>query len=329
MASFNVSVNFTVSPVTENFKYIALMGRLILMSSIFFLNTLVLVTLVRGRHAEFSDIKYWFLRSHVFSDIFVSLIFSTFVVLKYSQINIDTRYSCLLLYSLLMSSNQVSAMSLLFVSVDQYIAIVHSLHYNRLVSELSAKVAVSFSWLFSAIVGFLPLIIRWDQRVDHFTDCSVTVFPLAYVVFWGIVQLYVPCVLMVTMYAQVLVVAHRHIRQNQMEVQPQNVDVHPGSMPLSILKAEVKVAVTVVIMLVVLMVCWLPFNIALTLNVHGGRLLHSMEVVGPLAVTNSLFNPILYLIRFAKLRKSCIGMIRFKCCNKVQSSIVPINLDVM
>ncbi|XP_014669290.1 PREDICTED: adenosine receptor A2a-like [Priapulus caudatus] len=328
MASFNTSVNCTVSAVTDDSTRIAIAGRLILMSTIFLLNTLVLVTLVRGRHAEFRDIKYWFLRSHVLSDIFVSLIYITFVVLKYSQTFCETILACMVSFSLLMFSNQLSTMSLLFVSVDQYIAIVHPLRYNRLVSELSAKIAISIYLLFSLFVGFLPLIIRWDQRVDHFTDCSVTVFPIGIAVFWGIVQLYVPCMLMTTMYAQVLVVAHRHIRRNMMEVQPQNVDVHPGSMPLSILKAELKVAVTVVIMLTVLVVCWLPFNIVFTMDVHSGRELYSMDFVGPLAVTNSLFNPILYLIRFSKLRKSCMVMITLKCSHNSQSTVTPNNMEL-
>ncbi|XP_063062252.1 alpha-1D adrenergic receptor-like [Engraulis encrasicolus] len=101
-----------------------------------------------------------------------------------------------------------SILSLCAIAVDRYVGVRHSLHYRSLVTRHRATVVLVCVWVVCAALSSPPLLGWKEPRSPNSTVCTVTQEP-GYAIFSSLLSFYLPLVVLLSVYAQVYVVARR------------------------------------------------------------------------------------------------------------------------
>ncbi|XP_074161958.1 LOW QUALITY PROTEIN: cannabinoid receptor 2 [Sminthopsis crassicaudata] len=187
--------------------------------------------------------------------------------------------------------------SLLLTAVDRYLCLRHPAKYKTLLTRGRALATLAAMWAISVMVSYLPLM-GWTCCPEH---CS-ELFPLIpndYLLSW-IVFIAILLVAILYTYTYVLWKAYQHT-SNLVVYQQRRLT------GLSRMRLDVRLAKTLGVVLVVLLLCWLP---VLTLMVHS--LVASMNeyirkvfaFCSMLCLINSMVNPIIYGLRSREIRSS-------------------------
>ncbi|XP_046564951.1 D(1A) dopamine receptor-like [Haliotis rubra] len=67
----------------------------------------------------------------------------------------------------------VSMLNLCFISVDRYIAIVHTLQYNLLMTRRKIFIMIAYSWFQGAMFACVPVIFRWVKYDYWEAICAI------------------------------------------------------------------------------------------------------------------------------------------------------------
>jgi len=228
-----------------------------------------------------------------------------------------------------------SILSLCAVSFDRWVHVRRPLHYERSMTSRRAILAVLSVWALSALISFVPIHLDWHRQrsryedVDGFStnltdsndvttntrpevtsaDCTMALNS-TYAIVSSLVSFYVPCAVMVLIYAKLYRYARFHadnIRQitaiagvcamttNRVLNGRGVTDNRPPQRG-----SEHKAAVTLGIIVGVFLVCWAPF---FTVNVIG-------------AVHPSCVDPIVFTV-FSWLGYHVIGAVRPSCVDPI------------
>ncbi|XP_046342695.1 alpha-2Db adrenergic receptor-like [Haliotis rufescens] len=103
----------------------------------------------------------------------------------------------------------VSMLNLCFISVDRYIAIVHSLHYNLLMTRRKVFLMIAYSWFQGSMFGCVPVIFRWVKYDYWEAICAIQWHKqrekaLYYVIIAFIMCFLVPGLILIICYCQIL-----------------------------------------------------------------------------------------------------------------------------
>ncbi|XP_048386856.1 cannabinoid receptor 1 isoform X2 [Stegostoma tigrinum] len=279
-------------------------------------NVLILCVIIRSRSLRYKP-SYHFIGSLAVADLLGSVIF----VYSFVDFHVFQRKDSpnVFLFKLggVTASFTASVGSLFLTAIDRYISIHKPLAYKRIVTRPKAVIAFTVMWTISIMIAVLPLL-GWNCKKLN-SVCS-DIFPLideTYLMFWiGVTSI----LLLFIIYAYVYILwkAHVHaVRMIQRGTQKSIiVQVTEGgkvqTVRLDQARMDIRLAKTLVLILVVLIICWGPLLAIMVYDVFGkmNKLVKTIfAFCSMLCLLNSTVNPIIYALRSKDLRHAFRSML--------------------
>ncbi|XP_024998919.2 cannabinoid receptor 2 [Gallus gallus] len=259
--------------------------------------------------------SYIFISSLALADLLASIIFvRSFVNFHVFNETDSSKELFLLKLGGVNTSFMASLSSLLLMALDRYISISYPSKYKLLVTRKRAWTALGVLWVTCVATAFLPLM-GWNCCTLN-SACS-ELFPFVdnnYLSTWiCLVMVLLGCI--VCAYARMLWRAHQHVAymgKHQVHVGKQNTRM----------RMDVMLAKTLVMVLTVLVLCWLPalilmiYSIFVNLNNHLRKV---FAFCSTLCLLNSMVNPIIYALRSKELYSS-LRMRLSQCRRQLRTS---------
>ncbi|XP_028654774.2 trace amine-associated receptor 13c-like [Erpetoichthys calabaricus] len=210
----------------------------------------------------------------------------------------------------------VSMLNLAVIAIDRYLAICSPMFYTIRITVRFACYCVVVVWLVT--LSYISAMVFSNGNtegvigVDPCPGDCVFVLNLT----WGTTDLVcsfiMPVSLMVTLYTKIIIIAKRHAKAISVQ---QRVQLHNNMPPLK--KSEAKASKTLGIVVLVFLLCWLPFYICTILNQFISYPVPSFVFCACLwlAFLNSGINPIIYALFYPWFRKSFRFLVTFKICS--------------
>jgi hypothetical protein len=183
-----------------------------------------------------------------------------------------------------------SIFSLLFITIDRYIAIIYPLHYDIILSPMRTKVAIAVIWIYPLLTDIIPF--WWNQWEESTHECSfVALVPTAYFSVFINLPIALCLIIMIYMYGQVLKEA---LKQNkwiiglEMRTDVPQIDYKPVKMILTTLG--------------VFFICWIPVLVTSTCVLYFIPTYDIEDYALLLAFANSGMNFFIYSARSKDFR---------------------------
>ncbi|XP_022094785.1 galanin receptor type 1-like [Acanthaster planci] len=282
--------NGVVSAVLMTLEVIGILG-----------NTLVCFTILR---AKFMHTTTNYLIAHLaLADLLVCATFLGFQK-RFIPSNLDDPLLCVLFkaHFLVWLAVGVSTASMVLVTAERYIAIVHPLHYPRYLSNWRVKLGIAGIWLLSvplaSIQIFVPKTIA-DMR-SCLQDLTVPLDTLKAAYAFHVALYVIPMLILFYCYGRVMVNLHRKARQYRKD----NNQAHAEGL----IRAQRKVAIVLLIVAVVYITVWFTIifsNLYLLFNeVADCNTQEIFRLLYPvLLVFNSVVNPIIYAFKYKEFQR--------------------------
>ncbi|XP_063168241.1 cannabinoid receptor 2 [Candoia aspera] len=189
--------------------------------------------------------------------------------------------------------------SLLLMAFDRYVCILKPSQYKLLVTRRRAVVALLVLWATVLSLSSLPLL-GWNCCSLHCT-CS-QLFPFvanSYLSSW-ITMVMILLASIIYAYTYILWKAHQHalyMKKYHLEVSQQNTKM----------RIDIKLAKTLLIVLMVLVICWSPGLFLMTYSLFSKMENFARTVFAfciTLCLVNSMVNPAIYALQSKELRSS-------------------------
>ncbi|XP_069462619.1 cannabinoid receptor 1 [Ambystoma mexicanum] len=278
-------------------------------------NLLVLCVILQSRTLRCRP-SYHFIGSLAVADLLGSVIF----VYSFLDFHVFHRKDSpnVFLFKLggVTASFTASVGSLFLTAIDRYISIHRPLAYRRIVTRTKAVIAFCVMWTIAIIIAVLPLL-GWNCKKLE-SVCS-DIFPHideTYLMFWiGVTT--VLLLFIVYAYMYILWKAHSHaVRMLQRGTQ-KSIIIHTnedGKVQVTRpeqTRMDIRLAKTLVLILVVLIICWGPLLAIMVYDVFG-KMSNAIKTVfafcSMLCLMNSTVNPIIYALRSQDLRHAFWSM---------------------
>uniref|UniRef100_A0A8B9T904 Cannabinoid receptor 1 n=1 Tax=Anas platyrhynchos TaxID=8839 RepID=A0A8B9T904_ANAPL len=278
-------------------------------------NLLVLCVILHSRSLRCRP-SYHFIGSLAVADLLGSVIF----VYSFVDFHVFHRKDSpnVFLFKLggVTASFTASVGSLFLTAIDRYISIHRPLAYKRIVTRPKAVVAFCVMWTIAIVIAVLPLL-GWNCKKLN-SVCS-DIFPLideTYLMFWiGVTS--VLLLFIVYAYMYILWKAHSHaVRMIQRGTQKSIIiqTTEDGKVQITRpdqTRMDIRLAKTLVLILVVLIICWGPLLAIMVYDVFGkmNKLIKTVfAFCSMLCLLNSTVNPIIYALRSKDLRHAFRSM---------------------
>ncbi|XP_071404832.1 cannabinoid receptor 1 isoform X1 [Pithys albifrons albifrons] len=278
-------------------------------------NLLVLCVILHSRSLRCRP-SYHFIGSLAVADLLGSVIF----VYSFVDFHVFHRKDSpnVFLFKLggVTASFTASVGSLFLTAIDRYISIHRPLAYKRIVTRPKAVVAFCVMWTIAIVIAVLPLL-GWNCKKLN-SVCS-DIFPLideTYLMFWiGVTS--VLLLFIVYAYMYILWKAHSHaVRMLQRGTQKSIIiqSTEDGKVQITRpdqTRMDIRLAKTLVLILVVLIICWGPLLAIMVYDVFGkmNKLIKTIfAFCSMLCLLNSTVNPIIYALRSKDLRHAFRSM---------------------
>ncbi|XP_038157374.1 trace amine-associated receptor 13c-like [Cyprinodon tularosa] len=194
-----------------------------------------------------------------------------------------------------------SVATMVMISIDRFVAICHPLHYNTKITQKKVKICVSLCWTWPTLFQSLNLMENFKQPGMYNSCLGECVIVINYIAGMAdlILSFVVPITIIVVLYFRIFVVAVSHIRTKHSHTP--GLTLH-GS--VNVKKSEIKVAGSLGVVVVVFLICVLPY-FCVTLTGQDTLLnASSSAFVIYLFYFNSCLNPIVYTFFYSWFRKS-------------------------
>ena len=200
-----------------------------------------------------------------------------------------------------------SILHLLVISLDRYIAITRPYAYQSNMNHFKAGVVITFVWMVSFCISFIPLHLGWNtpnghvQNYDTPGKCTFT-WNTSYNLFDGIILFFVPLFLMCAVYVRIVVIASRQARA----IRKLMINPHDSNSTHHKQIDEHKAIKIIAIVMGCFVVCWVPYFTVFTFAIVCGWQISEpcYQVALWLGYTNSLVNPLIYGLLNREFRRA-------------------------
>ncbi|XP_077992580.1 dopamine receptor 1-like [Glandiceps talaboti] len=308
-------------------------------------NVLVCVAVCIDR--KLHKTTYLFTVSLAMADLLVSILVMTFAVFN------DLRGYwifgmpfCNVWMSFDVMFSTASILNLCAISVDRYLHIKKPLKYREWMTKKVALVMIFIAWVLSGLISFLPIQLGWTtpENVDSETEeddkspnidnseistengIMICMLELnsTYAILSSLISFYIPCLVMIMIYAHIYRAVRYHVRQIKTQQIPRIVE--NGGPSVSSQSQEVsdhKAAITLGIIMGTFLICWSPFFL---MNIIASLCESCVSPILYATLTwlgyfNSTLNPIIYSIFNRDFREAFRRILRgLVCQNRSHSS---------
>ncbi|XP_012941795.1 5-hydroxytryptamine receptor 4-like [Aplysia californica] len=282
---------------------------------IMFNNILLLVTLARTR-------KLWtppnaYIASLSVADLLVGvvLVFRNFWLHPSTEwIFDDYKYACLSVICLLYVSALQSQASLVLVSLDRYLYIVHPFWYQRNVTSRVTAGIIGFTWLVSISIGFLPLELNMFSSE---TGCNpLEMISKTYLMICFNTFFFLSASLIVVMYGRILCVGNRHRRQ----IEAVMLSTMPRRCHMLTKAEKFHWQVIKFLMLVcgLFFLCWTPLAVTSVVYFTAGLPKLLVSIMVSISAINSALNFYVLIVMDKNFKEAFMSTIC--CCSARQSA---------
>lgn len=226
---------------------------------------------------------------------------------------------CLLHSSFDMFLTSASIFHLIFIAIDRYQALCNPLLYYKTITIPVAWVMIATSWGIAAAYSFSLLYSR--ANVHGLDDFLKSIYCLGscnllFNALWGaldtLIAFFLPCSVMVGLYAKIFSVARGHIKKIEDVNRGLNLSgEHVNRLSHS---SERKAAKTLGIVVGAFIFCWMPFFVNSIVDPYTNFSTPAIlfEIFTWLGYFNSTLNPIIYGLFYPWFRKSLYLIITLK-----------------
>ncbi|XP_037569728.1 dopamine receptor 1 [Dermacentor silvarum] len=226
-----------------------------------------------------------------------------------------------------------SILNLCAISMDRFLHIKDPLGYGRWMTKRAVLGTICGIWMLSALLSFLPISLGWHRPypdsllvVNGLTMCALDLTP-EYAVTSSLISFYMPCIVMVALYARLYLYARRHVQNIRAVTKPCVVNnKDPGSPTKfraiggqsSLHVMDHKAAITLGIIVGVFLCCWVPFFCANIVAAFCKTCISEecFKFLTWLGYLNSALNPIIYSIFNTEFRDAFRRVITAHACCK-------------
>lgn len=294
---------------------VSLMVPFILLSNIF-----VIVCVVRFRRLH-TPTNY-FISSLAAVDIFVAMVTPFGVVVEVFNFSSGTGSGdvvfCLLPNRILMMACGVSVLTLANIAYDRYTALVSPLEYVNIMTSRKVGIMVSLTWIYSAVIVWLPLMAGWYDAPTDTDPCSANLIhgkaPLLF-----LSAIFVPsCVAIFVCYFRIFLVARHHAKA----IATMESAVH-RRLQVKFLIKDTKYAKTLALVIGVFLVLWLPYLIFIFVKTVSSVKFNIwvQTYLTLLTVFNSGINPWIYAFKNNELKAAFKRIVREFCRDKLCKNV--------
>ncbi|XP_062407321.1 trace amine-associated receptor 1-like [Sardina pilchardus] len=195
-----------------------------------------------------------------------------------------------------------SVIILSMISIDRYYAVCHPLLYKSKITFSTVGIMISISWILSAvfayILAFQELKTSGIQAFSNSVGCEGSCILLESMLSSTLESMfYISCMIMVSIYVKIFLVAQEQAR---------SVQIMNATRKSSLTKMERKATKTLVIIMGVFLLAWIPYNLVFTIDPHFGYQTPQLlvDVVIWIGYLNSTFNPVVYAYFYSWFRHS-------------------------
>ncbi|XP_067241586.1 trace amine-associated receptor 13c-like [Chanodichthys erythropterus] len=191
--------------------------------------------------------------------------------------------------------------NLIIISVDRYIAVNDPLRYPMKVNNSRVVVSIVVNWIFSFIYNFYLLyeFLLYPERNHTCVGECIIYVKLENIILDAFVCLVAPCWVIIPLYVKICFVAKRQAK-------------HLNSVTDKKAKSEKKAARTLGIVVLVYLLCWMPYYlISLSLG-HDENDALIVNVMYWIVCINSCMNPLIYAMFYRWFRLSAKYILTLK-----------------
>ncbi|XP_076874311.1 trace amine-associated receptor 1-like [Brachyhypopomus gauderio] len=216
-----------------------------------------------------------------------------------------------------------SVLNLAFISIERYYAVCYPLLYHSIITPPATLLMIIVCWSYSAAVGIIVTNLS-ALGIEHFSDvlceggCTAVLGPVTSLII-SFFYLYIPSVIMVSIYLKIYLVAQRQSHLVHNAVSHLNT---PRQQP-TITKLERKATKTLAVVIGVFLAFWIPcfiYNSVVAFSGCSGSPQLS-EIVSWVAYSNSACNPMVYAYFYSWFRKALKVILFGKIWRKYSSRI--------
>ncbi|XP_026223319.1 trace amine-associated receptor 13c-like [Anabas testudineus] len=262
------------------------------------LNLLVIISISHFRQLHTST--NLLLLSLAVSDFFVGLLMVPFQILLSEPCWLLGDLACILSSFLPVITVPATAVNMVLISVDRYVAVCDPLRYSTKITPKRVKICVLLCWIYSVFYNFMFLFDNLKQPGKYnscYGECVIKINGAVDL----ILRFIIPTTSIIILYSRVFVVAVSQARSMRSHIAAVKLQ---RSVTVTVKKSELKAARTLGVVVAVFLMCYCPFY---GISLAGYELMIGSSThifLFFMAIFNSCLNPVIYAFFYPWFRKT-------------------------